>query len=336
MAMSDSNPSFGGGQKPASPGKGPRPSQCAAAVLMIQPAAFGFNAETAGSNPMQRQPSTDPAILNELVRGECAALRGALQSEGVRVLMAEDTPSPAKPDALFPNNWLSFHEEGTLVLYPMHSPSRRLERRAEIVDAVCTTLGFQPRRRIDLSAHESGGRFLEGTGSLVLDQVARVAYACRSPRTDESLVHEWARMMNFEALVFDATDARGTPYYHTNVMMWIGTRCAMVCAAAIAPSDRERVCAKLRSSERELIDIDRAEVDAFAGNMLELATWDEALGDCSVLVMSATAQAALAGPKLQQLSGCVDTLLAVPVPTIEQVGGGSVRCMLAEVPEVRA
>jgi hypothetical protein len=117
--------------------------------------------------------------------------------------------------------------------------------------------------------------------------------------------------------------------------MWIGTRCAMVCTEAIATPDRERVCAKLRSSKREVIDIDRAAVDAFAGNMLELATWDEALGDASVLVMSATARAALAGPTLQQLSGCVDTLLAVPVPTIEQVGGGSVRCMLAEVPEVR-
>ena len=312
-----------------------RASQCAGAVLMVQPAAFGYNAETAGSNPMQRVPTTDATTLNQMARAECALLCRALQSEGVRVLMAEDSPRPAKPDALFPNNWLSFHDDGTLVLYPMQSPSRRFERRTEIVDAVCTTLGFKPRRRIDLTVHESAERFLEGTGSLVLDQVARVAYACRSPRTDESLVHEWARLMNFEAVVFDATDARATPYYHTNVMMWIGTRCAMVCTEAIAAPDRERVCAKLRGSERELIDIDRSAVDAFAGNMLELATWDEALGDASVLVMSARAHSALAGPKLQQLSGCVDTVLAVPVPTIEQVGGGSVRCMLAEVPQVR-
>lgn len=332
--MSPSNPSDGA-EKPAQPKTGSRPSQCAGAVLMVQPAAFGFNAETAGSNPMQRLPTIDPATVIHRARAECASVCRALQSEGVRVLMAEDTPSPAKPDALFPNNWLSFHDDGTLVLYPMHSPSRRLERRADIVDAVCRTLGFQERRRVDLTEHEAAGRFLEGTGSLVLDQVARVAYACRSPRTDESLVQEWARLMNFEAVVFDAADARGTPYYHTNVMMWIGTRCAMLCTEAIAASDRERVCAKLRDGERELIDIDRGAVDAFAGNMLELATWDEALGDASVLLMSAAAQAALAGPKLQQLSGCVDTMLAVPVPTIEQVGGGSVRCLLAEVPEVR-
>jgi hypothetical protein len=283
---------------------------------------------------MQRPSASDPAALNQSAREEIAGVCRALQSEGVRVLLAEDTASPAKPDALFPNNWVSFHADGTLVLYPMLGLNRRLERRAELVDAVCATLGYQPRRRIDLSIHESAGRYLEGTGSLVLDHVARVAYACRSARTDESLVREWARLMNFEPVVFDATDADGRPYYHTNVMMWIGARCAMVCADSIAAADRERVCARLRSSERELIEIDRGAVDAFAGNMLELATWDEALGDASVLVMSASARAALAGPKLQQLSGCVDTLLDVPVPTIEQVGGGSVRCLLAEVPEV--
>ena len=164
--------------------------------------------------------------------------------------------------------------------------------------------------------------------------MARIAYACRSPRTDESLVYEWARAMDFEPMVFDATDERGKPYYHTNVMMWIGSRCAMVCSAAIAAPDRERVCSKLRDGERAVIEIDRAAVAAFAGNMLELATWDEALGDASVLVMSSSAHTALAGAKLQQLSGCVDALLAVPLPTIEQVGGGGARCMLVEVPEI--
>ena len=315
-------------------GKGSRPSQCAGAVWMVQPAAFGFNHETAASNAMQRQLATDAVTLNRQAREESAGLQRALQSEGVRVMMSADTARPVKPDALFPNNWISFHADGTLVLYPMLTANRRLERRAELIDAVCGTLGFQARRRFDLSAHEKDGRFLEGTGSLVLDHVARIAYACRSPRTDESLVHEWARMMGFEAVVFDATDARGRAYYHTNVMMWIGARCAMICAEAIAVADRQRVLASLGNREREIIEIDRAAVDAFAGNMLELATWDEALGDASVLVMSATAHAAMAGEKLRRLSGCVDALLAVPLPTIEQVGGGSVRCMLAEVPDI--
>ena len=308
--------------------------QCAGAVLMVSPVAFGFNAETAASNPMQ-QAVQDPALeLNRRARLECRALAGALESEGVEVLLAEDTGEPGKPDALFPNNWVSFHADGTLVLYPMLSARRRLERRAELVNAACERFGFVPRRRLDLSAEEHKGRYLEGTGSLVLDHVAGIAYACRSPRTDESLVNEWARLMGFEAVVFDATDERGQAYYHTNVMMWMGTRCAVACLESVAEPDRARLRASLATCGRELIEIDRAAVSAFAGNMLELATWDEALGDSSVLVMSAAARAALAGPRLQRMSGCVDTVLAVPVPTIERVGGGSVRCMMAEVPEV--
>ena len=308
--------------------------QCAGAVFMVQPAAFDFNAETAASNAMQQHAGVGGSAPGALAIAESTGLRRALESEGVRVLVGADTALPAKPDAPFPNNWVSFHADGTLVLYPMLAPNRRLERREDLIAAACAAFDFQPRRRLDLTAHEKAGRFLEGTGSLVLDHVARVAYACRSPRTDESLVHEWARAMNFEAVVFDASNARGQPYYHTNVMMWIGTRCAMACTEAVAPADRERVRAKLRESERELIEIERAAVAAFAGNMLELATWDEALGDASVLVMSATARTALAGPILQRLSGCVDSMLAVPVPTIERIGGGSVRCMLAEVPEI--
>jgi hypothetical protein len=142
--------------------------------------------------------------------------------------------------------------------------------------------------------------------------------------------------MQFDAVVFDAVDANGQPYYHTNVMMWIGSRSAMVCTESIAPGDRARVLAALGAGERTIIEIDRAAVQAFAGNMLEIATWDEALGDSSVLVMSATARAALPEATVNRLRACVDTILAVPVPTIERVGGGSVRCMLAEVPDFAA
>jgi hypothetical protein len=310
--------------------------QCAGAVFMIEPASFAFNEQTAASNAMQRplDASSGAEALVAAARAESQRLRCALESEGVRVMMGADTAVPHKPDALFPNNWISFHDDGTLVLYPMLAPNRRLERREELVEEVCAALNFRPRRRLDFTAREAAGRFLEGTGSLVLDHAARVAYACRSPRTDEALVREWAGQMGYEAVVFDALDAQGRPYYHTNVLMWIGSRCLMCCAAAIAPSDRPQVVAKLRQSGRQFIELDRAAVDAFAGNMLELATWDEALGDATVLVMSATARAALGDLKMRQLSGCVDTVLAVPIPTIERVGGGSVRCMLAEVPEI--
>ena len=277
--------------------------QCAGSVLMVSPVAFGFNEETAASNPMQQVLEDSAPELNRRARVECSGLARALENEGVEVLLAEDTAEPAKPDALFPNNWVSFHADGTLVLYPMLSAHRRLERRAELVRAACERFGFEPRRRLDLSAEEHKGRFLEGTGSLVLDHVAGIAYACRSPRTDESLAREWARLMGFEAVVFDATDERGQPYYHTNVMMWIGTRGAVACLESVAGQDRARLRSSLGTGGRELIEIDRAQVSAFAGNMLELATWDEALGDSSVLVMSAAARAVVAGPQLQRICG---------------------------------
>ncbi|MBS0388184.1 MAG: amidinotransferase [Proteobacteria bacterium] len=312
-----------------------RARQCAGTVLMVRPAAFGYNVQTAASNPHQRDRGSDAAAAQAAL-DEFTGLTQALRSEGVRAVVATDTAQPPKPDAVFPNNWVSFHADGTVVLYPMLAPNRRLERRAELIDQACRAGGFTPRRQLDLTAHEQSGRFLEGTGSLVLDHVTRVAYACRSARTDESIALEWARAMDYEAVVFDAVDAHGQAWYHTNVMMWIGSRSAMVCSESIAAADRERVLARLRAAGRELIEIDRAAVNAFAGNMLELATWDEALGDASVLVMSASARAALAGPLLDRLRGCVDTILAVPVPTIERIGGGSVRCMLAEIPDVAA
>jgi len=300
---------------------------------MVNPAGFGYNAETAASNVLQHQSADAATAVLARARAETAALCQALRSEGVQVLLAEDAAPPRRPDAVFPNNWISLHSDGTLVLYPMLAPSRRAERRTELIDQLCETLDFRPRRRLDLTAHEHAGRFLEGTGSLVLDHVGRLAYACRSARTDEALVQEWARSMDYEPVVFDAIDAQGLAYYHTNVMLWIGTRAAVLCSAALPPSDRTRVSARLRAGGRELIEIDRAAVAAFAGNLLELASWDEALGDCSLLVMSASARAALGAGTLQRLEGSVDTVLCVPVPTIENIGGGSVRCMLAEVPE---
>jgi len=187
------------------------------------------------------------------------------------------------------------------------------------------------RRLLDLTVHERDGRYLEGTGSLVLDHVGRIAYACRSPRTDSGLVEQWSAQMGYRAVVFDATDAAGVPYYHTNVMLGIGTDFAVLGAESVAPADRERVRGELRDSGRRVVEIPREAIAGFAGNMLELATWDEALGDARVLVMSAAARAALGDAQYRQLAGAVDSVLLVPVPTIERVGGGSVRCMIAEV-----
>ena len=305
--------------------------QCAEAVLMIRPTAFGFNAETAASNAFQHPNDADPAATAEKARAEFEQLVRALSSEGVRVIAVDDTAAPKKPDAVFPNNWVSFHACGTVVLYPMQSASRRAERRQDVIEAVVKASGFKVSHLLDLTHYETEGRFLEGTGSLVLDHINRVAYACASARTHPQVVAEWARELEYEPVIFQAADSQGVPLYHTNVLMCIGARAVVMGTEAIAVSDRQRVRAQLAASGRQIIEISQAAIAQFAGNMLELASWDEALGDCRVLVMSGSARRALGPEVFAQLSGCTDTVLAVPVPTIEAVGGGSVRCMLAEV-----
>ncbi len=303
---------------------------------MIEPQAFGYNPDTARTNTFQRPQqggggSADPAAARAQALAEFGRLRQALQSEGIEVCTVRDTADPVKPDALFPNNWLSFHEDGTLVLYPMESVTRRPERRQDVIDAVVGRLHFKVSHLLDLTHFEGEGMFLEGTGSLVLDHAERVAYACASPRTHPALVAEWARELRYEPVVFQAADRAGVPLYHTNVLMCIGERVAVVGSAAIADGDRERVLGRLRASGRELLEIGQEQIAQFAGNMLELGTWDEALGDSRVLLMSEAARRSLSTEQYARLSGCTDAVLAVPIPTIERLGGGSVRCMLAEV-----
>jgi len=320
---------FGGPLTESVPDPSPR-QQCATAVLMIRPAAFEYNPETAATNSLQQRSST-VAKANELAQREFQQLVNALGSEGITVCVVDDTPVPPKPDAVFPNNWVSFHADGTVVLYPMHAENRRRERRRDVVDEVAARSGFKISRIVDLSHHESQGRSLEGTGSLVLDHANRVAYASVSPRTHPAVVEEWARELGYEPVVFRAVDRAGAPIYHTNVLMCIGERAVIVGTGAIVSEDRERVADRLRASGRELIEIGYDEIEHFAGNMLELASWDEALGDYRVLVMSASARQALEPEGYARLSACTDSILAVPVPTIEKLSGGSVRCMLAEI-----
>jgi hypothetical protein len=305
--------------------------QCADAVLMVRPKAFGYNPETAATNTFQKDGGAAPDEVQGLASEEFAQLARALASEGVGVCVAEDTAQPEKPDAIFPNNWLSFHADGTLVLYPLQVPSRRVERRQAVIEAAVKAFGFKVTHLLDLTHHEGHGRFLEGTGSLVLDHLRRVVYACVSPRTHPELVAEWGRELGYEPVVFEATNRSGVALYHTNVLMCIGERFVVVASEAIVRRDRERVLKSLRASGRDVIEIGHAELEHFGGNMLELGTWDEALGDSRVLVMSESARRALKPEVYARLSGSTDTVLAVPVPTIESFGGGSVRCMLAEV-----
>lgn len=298
---------------------------------MVRPASFGYNPETAASNRFQHESPGAAGADTAAARRELEGLAGALISDGVRVCMAEDTAEPPKPDAVFPNNWVSFHEDGTVVLYPMQAQSRRHERRRELIDQVTDRLGFTVSRLIDLTSHETHGRYLEGTGSLVLDHAERTAYACISPRTHPDVVEEWATELGYQPVVFSAVDRAAVPLYHTNVLMCIGEKAVIVGTEAIVAADRGRVRERLRATGREVIEIGHGQIERFAGNMLELGSWDEALGDYRVLVMSETARHALSAETFARLSACTDEVLAVPVPTIERLGGGSVRCMLAEV-----
>jgi hypothetical protein len=306
--------------------------QCAEAVVLVRPAQFAFNPETAASNSFQQQPHLEDTAAR--ARAEHELLSGAIRAAGVRVCVIDDTPRPVKPDAIFPNNWISWHRDGTVILYPMTAPNRRLERRPELLARVAAEVGFRSRRLLDFSAHEREGRYLEGTGSLVLDHAHRVAYACRSVRTDESLLRAWARAMRYEPVVFDARTTHGSAPYHTNVLLSIGTHWVVVCAESIADADRDRVLGRLRATGRDLIAIGHSALHAFAANIIELSACGAGGGRRSVLALSRRASAALrAEPDAwPRLTSQVDQVLELEVPTIEHVGGGSVRCMLAEVP----
>jgi hypothetical protein len=301
--------------------------QSANAVMMVRPASFGSNPQTQASNRFQQDDPAAAAGANERACEEFDGLRRQLQASGVEVAVVQDVAPPQCPDAIFPNNWVSLHADGTVVLYPMLARNRRLERRLDRVTAVVETLGRRITRLLDFSHHEIQGRCLEGTGSIVFDHVQRIAYACLSPRTELALLHELCAELEYEACAFRATDAAGVPIYHTNVMLAIGTGSVVVAAEAIDESERARVLRALAAGGRQVELIDRAQMAGFAGNVLELRAADGR----RVLALSQSAHDALGGDCVGRLARHVDRFVVAPIPTIERLGGGSVRCMLAEV-----
>jgi hypothetical protein len=300
------------------------PQQSTDTVLMVRPACFAPNLETRDTNAFQS--SDAMSGVGALAVAEFDRAVAALRAAGVTVLVVDDEPRPAKPDAVFPNNWFSTHADGSVVLYPMHAPNRRSERRIDLLQQL-DAAGFRCSHLIDLSPHELGGRCLEGTGSLVLDRVARVAYACRSPRTDARVLDQWARELGYRVVSFDAVDRGGRAIYHTNVVMCVGTGWAVVCLEAIPdPGERAAILAELAAAGREAIEISSAQLGEFAGNMLELATADGG----RVIALSDRARRALGAAGEARLARHA-ALVSCPIPTIESVGGGSLRCMIAEV-----
>jgi len=290
---------------------------------MIEPIGFRSNPETSDDNAFQRPPGDEsPEAIELAAREEFARLRGALESRGVEVDWRPASGNRGTPDAVFPNNWFSTHAEGTLVLYPMRPPSRRLERRAEIIDA----LRARYPEVVDLTAHEAEGRFLEGTGSLVIDEAARIVYASESPRTDRRLVEAWAQRLDYDPVIFRAFDAEGHPIYHTNVLLSVGSGWAVVCVEAIDPLDRSEVLASLAETGHETIDISPEQMGAFCGNVLELE--NERGG--KLVVMSDRAFHAFTDEQRAALGRHAE-LVHADLTTIEMHGGGSARCMLAEL-----
>jgi hypothetical protein len=305
----------------------PTASQSAAAVLMVRPASFGWNPETAASNRFQADAPAAHGDVGARAVAEFDALVAALGAARVAVHAFADRAEPACPDAVFPNNWVSLHADGTVVLYPMLAHSRRRERRLELVAELEQRAGYRVERLLDLTHHELYGRFLEGTGSVVFDHVGRVAYACPSPRTGAAVLDELCAELGYQPVTFAATDGAGVPVYHTNVALSIGTGFALVCAEAVAQGERDRLLERLGTGGRRVLTIDRAQMGSFAGNMLELRGVDGA----RVLAVSQRAVASLSPATRERLADCVDRIVVVPVPTVEDVGGGSVRCMLAEI-----
>lgn len=293
---------------------------------MVRPVRFGYNDQTASSNAFQQAPGAEaPETVQAQALREFDLFVKLLRDAGVQVTVFDDHPEPHTPDSIFPNNWISFHPEGTAVLYPMHAPNRRAERRSDVVDSLSRGVGGF--RLLDLTAGEAGGHFLEGTGSLVLDRVHRIAYACRSPRTDPELLEAWGRELGYEPFVFDALDAAGGAIYHTNVMMAVGDTFAVVCLESVQPPEaREALARRLRDTGHEILEISLAQMEAFAGNMLQVHNAD---GE-RFTVLSARAHAAL-GEAQRALLARHSGLIVVPLDVIETYGGGSVRCMLAEV-----
>lgn len=293
-------------------------------IMMIRPKHFGYNEETASNNSFQSSEGK-----NEVNKIKAAAISefdsfvDLLRKNNVVVEVVDDRDEPALPDVIFPNNWISFHEEGWVITYPMWSPLRRQERREDIIDSLTEKFNF--RRRYSFEHYEEDDKILEGTGSLVLDREHKIAYACVSPRTDIGILDKWCILTGYKACSFHAYDRNDESIYHTNVMMAIGPEYAVVCSSCIKKEDeREAFLKQLRNSGKDIIELTLEQVEQFAGNMLALHT------DRSLLVMSTSAYTSLREDQIEKLSQYA-SIIHAEIGQIEKYGGGSVRCMMAEI-----
>lgn len=294
-------------------------------ILMIRPAAFGYNAETAVNNHFQHEEKIDVSTLQQRALSEFDNMVLVLKKNNIRVITIEDTKEPPKPDAIFPNNWLSTSPGGVLSIFPLYASSRRPEKRDDIIQWLAKH--FKISAVQDWSEFEVEGRFLEGTGSMVIDHDHKMIYSSISERTSMPLLENYASANGYQAIVFLATDKHGYPVYHTNVVMTIGDQFAVLCEEAIE-EEWELIAVRqlLETTGKIIIPISRDQMHAFAGNMLQVKN---SSGE-NFLVLSQAAFNALTKEQKLMLEA-YSQLLPIPVPTIEKIEGGSVRCMMAEI-----
>lgn len=299
-------------------------SETASKLLMIRPVGFGFNPQTASNNHfMQEQGRAED--VQPMALEEFDGMVQQLKAQGIPLLVIQDTPQPETPDSIFPNNWFSTHTDGTLVLYPLFAPNRRVERKPAVIKRIMEEAGCI--RILDLTYWEKEEQFLESTGSMVLDRENRTAYACLSPRTSQAVFLDFCRKMDYSPMLFHGLDRSGYPIYHTNVMMSLGQSFAVICREAISsPEEWRQVESSLLSHGKTIVEISLSQMEHFAGNMLEVPNREGK----RLLLLSESARNVLTEAQLAVLSQA-DTLVPIGIPHIESVGGGSVRCMLAEL-----
>ena len=292
-------------------------------ILMVRPYQFYFNQQTAANNFFQSNVNIENA--NELAIAEFDAMVEKLRAHQIKVNVVQDTKDPSTPDSIFPNNWVSTHEGGTLCLYPMFAQNRRAERKSTVIDFLESN--YKIENTLDLTDLEKEGIFLEGTGSMVLDHQNKLAYGCLSERLDKNAFNEWCDKMQFKAIAFKAVDDKAQPIYHTNVMMCMANQFVVICLESI-PNEQEKqiVLESFKKSNKEVIEISQDQLNHFAGNMLQVFDTNEK----PHLIMSEQAHTSLDPAQVKSLEK-YNPILPISIPTIEALGGGSTRCMMAEI-----
>lgn len=301
-------------------------SQTTSTIMMVRPSHFGYNPQTAENNAFQtKETELSAESIKEIARQEFDNFVEKLRIVGIEVIVIEETDGIPRPDSVFPNNWITLHHNGTIITYPMYAPSRRTERREDVIRMIKNR--FEVKRMVRFEDYENSNQFLEGTGSMVLDRINRIVYACISPRTNPRLLDEFCHWADYKKMEFQAVDKEGVDIYHTNVMMAMGDAFVVICMDSIRDSGERKSLEKVfKKTNKEIIDISLSQMESFAGNMLQVQNKDGQ----TFLVMSEQAFLSLQENQIAQIEKHT-TILHAHINTIEKFGGGSARCMMAEV-----